>query len=255
MKKLVSVVLAALVMTFSATAFAAEAGELSSSRNSVTTLAGEVTASSIPGFRPTDTLLFNLSGLTTENQMTLISYKVNSEGVEADLDNTTIQYINQYTLDADTKEIKYTIRDIEEGIYKIVINDGTTTLNYFYKVGNPQIELIRGANDTDYITKEEYTEDGVYSIAFVAKASLGPNVSFEEVGISDVGFYVENTAAENKNYTATLTNEKLTELYKAVETDGDCNIYYGVTIYNIPADTDVSTIKVEPQLIPTSDVE
>ncbi len=260
MKKLVSIALASVIMAFSASAFADANTSVSvaGAANNVTSFATTLNDTQFPGFKPGDTLNFTLTGLTAGKQLTLISYKVNNEGTTADLSNTTIQYINQYTATQDesqqettvgaVQQIAYTIRDIEEGIYKIAINDGTDSenLTFFYKVGNPKVELVKGTEDgttTDYILKQ--TSDDTYSVAFVAKATLGADVAFSDVGVKSLGFKFEKVEGESaKSEVKQLTSDQFT----SIETNGSLSVYYGVTIYNIP-NTQVFDINVQPLLI------
>ena len=114
MKKAISLFLVLSVLCFATSAMAAIGNSgVTGSRNSVTTMPSDNSAS-MPGFRPGDTISFNVTGLTADNELTLISYKM---GSESNCSDSTVQYINQYTLTGTTQSVSYTIRNQASGIY------------------------------------------------------------------------------------------------------------------------------------------
>lgn len=238
MKKLISSALAvaAIVCTTSSLAASSEGNLISGSRNDVAVLQSDETAtSSMPGFRGGDIVSFNVGDLISGNYLTIISYKM---GSEADLNNATIQYINQYKVDDVTREVEYVVRDnADDGIYKLSLNgnDEGEVINFYYKVGNPEVTIVPG-DGTSYKKIEEYQNGGKtkYAVGFVAKAVIGSNdVSFTDVGISELGF---TFTANGKTITQKLTKEQfdaIAEAQKYIETDGGVAFVYGVTIYGI----------------------
>lgn len=260
MKKLVSIILAASTMAFSASAFAASVGTLQTPaegngvRNNVTALGVTASATGLPCFRPNDKLIFDVTGLTKGNQLTLISYKVDA----VTLENTNIQYINQYTVgdivdgEASSKQtIEYTVRDIEDGIYNVVINgngDGDTAQSFYYKVGDPKatsLEFTEGETAVSSVTGNN--DDTTYSVAFVAKATTGSSseVSFAETGVSTVGFdLVASNGNNSKTIRENLDATKFNSLTDMIESNGTIEIYYGVQINNVPNDVTITATPV-----------
>lgn len=238
MKKLISSALAvaAIVCTTSSLAATSDGNLISESRNDVTVLQADETAtSSMPGFRGGDIVSFNVGDLISGNHLTIISYKM---GSETDLNNATIQYINQYEIDEETREVEYIVRDnADEGIYKLSLsgNDGSEAINFYYKVGNPEVVMIPG-DGTSYKKIQEYQSGGKtkYAVGFVAKAVIGSNdVSFTDVGITELGF---TFTANGKSITRKLTQEQfdaIAQAQKYTETDGGIAFVYGITIYGI----------------------
>ncbi len=248
MAKFISALIAICALSVNITAFAATSdGNLQvPSRNDIETLGASVTDSSaLPAFRPGDTLQFNVSALTTSKELGLISYKYN-----ATLSDSTVQYFNQYTVDSSTKTISYKIRDIADGIYKIVLNgnDGTAVANFYYKVGNPQVSIVKGnGGTTNYYASQAFPqEDGStkYSIAFLAKLTMsGNDVSLQDAGINSAG--LEFNINENK-VVRDLTAEQISELLSG-EIGGTATVYYGLTMYKVPQ-TDMNNIVAIPRL-------
>ena len=253
MKKLAVMLLTVSSLLLSASAFAATSdgrlGEGSTSRNEKTALVSadsnnNISKADMPCFRAGDTLKFNVSGLTLDNQLTLISYKL---GSEAALGNEVIQYINQYTLDAASRDISYQIRNTTDGIYKVVINgnDGTDNLVFYYKVGNPKYSIIK-SESTD-MKGNGYTiqdnNDGTYSIAFLASITMGSeNVSFADAGVDKVCFSFDDgtdTFSATQDLTG-LDSAFNRDTIIGIETEGSVSFLYGVTMYNVPSDISIT---------------
>lgn len=213
---------------------------------------------SLPAFRAGDVLQFDVSDLTADKTLTLISYKYGYDS-EHNLEhtNSTVQYINEYTIAADstTQTIEYKVRDIDDGIYKIVINgnDGKEVANFYYKVGTPKVSIVTGAEGTDYYVKEgfeQYDGSTLYSVAFVGKVTIGSgDVSFEDVALQSAGLAFN---LKNKNTGAALyedlTEDQLSKILPEVaEINGSLTIYFGVTMFKIP-EGDLDQIKATPRL-------
>lgn len=252
MKKFISVLAAVCMLVATTSAFAQPTvGKLQADngvqgvRNNVDALSAQQNGD-LPCFRPGDVLNFEISGLTSGRILTLISYK---SGTGIELGNDTIQYIDQQVVEgssstseaADAKyTVKYKIRDIDEGIYKIAMNanDSTGVLSFYYKVGDPKIGLVKGTDDTPYYTMKQ-NSDGSYSIAFIGKVSLGSNdVSLTDAGIKNVGFTFTGTGDNTKkSHVSTLTANGLQEATNAkIEAEGSITYYYGLTMYGVPGD-------------------
>lgn len=258
MKKFISVLAAVCMLVASTSAFAATVGDLKTDngvqgvRNNVSALS-ENEDGTLPCFRPGDVLNFEISGLTSGKILTLISYKV-GDGIK--LGNDTIQYIDQQVIDGESSAaeatdakytVKYKIRDIDEGIYKIAMNanDSTAVLNFYYKVGDPKIELVEGTkeNSTDKTSyyKMNQNSDGSYSIAFIGKVSLGSSdVSLTDAGVNNVGFTFTGTDDNaGKSHVSALSAESLQTTEGAsnkIEANGSITYYYGLTMYGVPSD-------------------
>ena len=250
MKKLISAILAAtsIVCTTSSLAATSDGALTSASRNAVSIFETvETSTSSMPGFRGGDTISFDVSGLTNDNHLTVVSYKL---GEDAELSNANIQYVNQYKIDAVTKTIEYTVRDnTEEGIYKLSLsgNDESEIVNFYYKVGNPTVSLVVD-DSTKYWNITEYPSGNTtkYAVGFVAKAVLGSgDVTLADMGVSELGF---TFTADGKTVTQKLTPEQINAITDAqmyAETDGGVAFVYGVTIYGIPSMDEVNAIEAE----------
>lgn len=254
MKKFAAFLLMVSMIALTTTSFATTAnGELtgeSSTKNGKTTLQTDRSTAELkaamPCFGLGDTLQFNVADLTADNSLTLISYKVD----EATLDNSTIQYVNQYTLDANTFNIKYTIRDTEDGIYRIVVNDGAASENsvvdFYYKVGIPTYRVVSNnedANGTNYYRMSQIGQDaenGTYSAGFVGQITMdSTDVSFADAGITDVGFSLSGVGSDGAETTNEYFNEEpLTGLHNrlessSVEIAGSVTFIYGMEMHHI----------------------
>lgn len=246
MKKLISVLLTVCAIAANTSALAdtvsPSAGELDNSRNNIQILS-TTEEGSLPGFRPGDTLKFNVSNVTSGKQLTLISYKY---GDNMELGNNTVQYINQYTLDANSKTIEYKVRDIQEGIYNIVINanDGSKVATFYYKVGNPKVNIVTPGETSTYY-KSQKNADGTYSIAFIGSATLGSNeVSFGDTGIETLGITVKHDKGSATSAFSKNIDDVIKVYWDSLETEGSLTFYYGLTVYNVP-EAEINNITAE----------
>lgn len=240
MKKLALVLCTVMAICCAGSAFAATSDgtlqEGSTIRNSNTVLQGSVeNKAAMPCFRAGDTLNFKVNGLSG-NQLTIISYKV-----DKDIANETVQYIDQRTISGTTDTIKYVIRNIDQGIYRVAVKDSTSSVyNLYYKVGTPTVETVKKDN-MNYFIKQN-NSDGTYSIGFVGRADMGSkDVSFADAGVKSFGF---DYGDYGKKY---LDDSKMTEIYKELdakiaknEIQGAYSVYFVQTIYSIPK-SDLST--------------
>ncbi len=238
MKKLALVLCTVMAICCAGSAFAAVESDKSVdfSRNSNTTLQGSVeNKAAMPCFRAGDTLNFKVNGLSG-NQLTIISYKV-----DKDIANETVQYIDQRTISNSEDTIKYVIRNIEQGIYKVSVKSGSDDVySLYYKVGTPTVETVKTDN-VNYFIKQT-NSDGTYSIGYVGKANMGSkDVSFADAGVKSFGF---DYGDYGKKY---LDDSKMTKIYKELddkiaknEIQGAYSVYFVQTIYSIPA-SDLST--------------
>lgn len=229
MKKLISVLLAVSALALSTSAFAAPAV---SDRNPNATTLAEAATGTLPCFRNGDTVTFALSGLAGD-QLTLISSKVG-----ATADNSTIQYINQYTISEDdngNKSISYTVRELTNGTYNILVKDGdAAVVSYYYNVANPEVALGKlTADSTDYIVAK--SADGT-EVSYAAVASV-EGASFTESGVTSVGFTFED--GDGKTATSdTLTAAQLDSMKE--EVSGRLNVVYGITITGVTGGTSIT---------------
>lgn len=251
MKKLISVLATVCLLAANVGSFAYAApmaGTVTSSRNNVENL-GSNTSENLPCFRPGDTLKFDVSGVTAEKELTLISYKYDIDSTSTALTNSNVQYINQYTLENSTQAIEYKIREnTDEGIYKILINgnDGTEAnevATFYYKVGDVKLGMVKFTdNDTEKnYYKLETNTDGSYDIAFIAKATINSEVSFADLGVTGLG--IELKSGDKTVNTEYLTNidSKIvkgnteTGNNNSIEANGDITFYYGVAVVDVPS--------------------
>ncbi len=251
MKKLAAVLLMISSLVMSASAFAAtsEGVLIGDSKNGKSQLqkgwdSVELKAN-MPCFGLNDVLQFNIQGLTTEKQLTLISYRVN----EQTLSDANIQYVNQYTLGAEDFTVKYTIRDTEDGIYRIVVNCGDGSIvDFYYKVGIPTYNVVNrntGAGTNYYLINNN--PDGSYSVGFLGKITMdSTDVSFDDAGIVDVGFELSGIGSDGKDTTLQYFNDTpLTGLndfakYGNIEIEGSVTFIYGMELHNIPVGTEIT---------------
>lgn len=249
MKKLISVLLTVCAIAANTTVFAADVNSIitGSQNNKESLVADSTQTAEMPCFKSGDILKFDVSNLTPGNQLTLISYKASAE----DLSNSTVQYINQYTLgdEEDTKPIEYKIRDIEDGIYKIVLNgnDNNAVATFYYKVGEATVAMVTATDGTKYHLAQEFGPDGntTYSIAFIASAKLDSSeLTFADTGVNKLG--MKFTANGKTMASSELTSEQIEAAANTVETDGTVTLYYGLTMYNIPDIVAAKDITVVP---------
>lgn len=242
MKKFAAVLCAVMSLCCAGNAFAAIEGNTltDGSRNNVGTLSNKIENANLPCFRPGDTLSFDISGLKEDDQLTLISYKYDAE----DINNKTIQYIDQKTVNSATDTVKYKIRDVEQGIYSIKLKtDSESLYTLYYKVGKPEVKLVNGKDATDWAVKID-AEDNTSSLGYVGLITIGSqDVSFADVGVTDVGF---KFTANEKSYESKLVSDKDTTLdailestAEKTETSGTISFYFAQTLNNVPEDVTV----------------
>jgi len=251
MKRFISAALAVMSIVCTTSSLAATSDGVlgEGSRNNITEFQTvETSTADMPGFRAGDIIQFDVDALTNENHLTVVSYKL---GEDDNLNNATIQYVNQYKIDSETKSIEYTVREnTEDGIYKISLNgnDESEIINFYYKVGTPSVSMVVEDNTKSYWNLSEYSVGGParYAVGFVAKAVIGSNdVSLSDVGISALGF---KFTVDGETVTQTLTQEQfdaIAEANKYAETDGGIAFVYGVTVYGIPSIEKVNAIVAE----------
>lgn len=264
MRKLVSTLIAVCAVAVNVNTFAAPTpGDLvNSSRNGKTELVNTTLAlADLPTFRANDIIKFDVSGLRSGKHFTLISYKVD----EKDLTNNSVQYINQYTLTGDSHTIEYRVRDISEGIYQITLNANSDepddVATFYYKVGTPKVELIP-AEEGKYYIRFQDNKNGTFSVAFVAKATIGTaDVSFSEAGVASFGLDVNlgkdssgNDVIRTEKFEGSI-DEIVTKFLETnkdnIEINGSYTIYYGLTVYNIPNEETAASIKATPVIYDT----
>lgn len=257
MKKLIAFLMAGSMLAASSTVLAANTygGALEdgyTGRNENTSLVSSVDNTTLmPCFRAGDVLKFDITGLTQNNTLTLISYKASAQS----LSNTNIQYINEYKLTGTTQEVTYTIRDNDQGIYKLAFNDGTGDVaTFFYKVATPVFATLEGENGEQYVAKSDaYTVDGVasYTIGFVGTVKIGTEdgITLKDAGVNNLGFKI---TANGKALTFGLLDQAdgdTTEEEGFLSAAGDIEAseiiyYYGVEMAGVPG-TETENIDAE----------
>lgn len=243
MKKAISLFLVLSVLCVATSAMAATnrvntVGQ--APRNGVLTFGAAYNSASMPCFRPNDTLSFDLSALTVSNELTVISYKYNET-----LSDSTVQYINQYTVDSASKTIAYTIRNLDSGVYVLKFNDDANEVaTFYYKVGKAMVVLVPSQNGAtvsagtfgDPYRMQQINGDK-WSIGFIGKVTIDST----EVSLSDIGakpgFTVKNTSTGTsaKSYFGQSDNKTVANLESspAYEISGSYSFIYGVTVYNV----------------------
>lgn len=213
MKKLISVLLAVSALALSTSAFAAPAV---SDRNPAATTLADAATDTLPCFRNGDTVTFQLTDLTGA-QLTLISSKVG-----ATADNSTIQYINQYTVSEGAATVTYKIRALTDGTYNILIKDGdAAVVDYFYTVANPAVAPAKiSADGADYIIMQNGQ-----TVFYAAFASV-EGANFTESGVTSVGFTFNEKAAPD-----TLSAAELDAMIG--EVSGKVNVVYGIQMNGV----------------------
>lgn len=260
MRKAISLFLAAAVLCLSTSALAAVGTEnVDGMRNSEDTLysgysGGSARSLNMPGFRPGDTISFDVTGVTNGNEMTLICYKY---GAESDgLDNSEVIYINQYTLTASSLEdIRYKIpASAASGIYKVVINDSSNPVaNFYFKVGTATVGVLNGdgsgntstnrsadfiaGSGSPYIIKKI---GDTYSVGFVGKVTIeSGDIRLQDIG-ANPGFAITQGSTTKKYGFGTNINgvnntgKTVAGLDNLIEVGGSYSVIYGVTMYNVP---------------------
>lgn len=251
MRKAISLFLAASVLCLATSAMAAptQSGVVSGMRNTTPTF-GATSSDSMPSFRPGDTITFTIGSLTAGEELTLITYKNG-----ASPSDSTVQYINQYTVSGTTQDVNYTIRDLTSGIYRLELNGGTNgTKTFYYKVGSADVYMLSGDGDgrgrlgtnnfvlngpgNPYIIKQ--ASDGKWSVGFIGKVTIDSvDISLSDIGAKP-GFSISHGGTtKNYGFESGTTNSGKTianlDLKKMsdMEISGSYSFLYGMTIYNI----------------------
>ncbi|MBR4720523.1 MAG: dockerin type I repeat-containing protein [Clostridia bacterium] len=141
MKKLIAIMLAVATLSFSASVMAAtETSEVKKNGSVNGTFAISPDAASMPSFEADDTITFTVIGAKNGGYVTLLS---SQEG--ADLQDSTVQYIDQYETTGSTQDVEYVIRDLDEGVYNLKIKvDDNEIYTVYYKVGGEEPGILYG---------------------------------------------------------------------------------------------------------------
>ncbi|MBR4723328.1 MAG: hypothetical protein IK072_01160, partial [Clostridia bacterium] len=248
MKKAISLFLAASVLCLTTSALAdIETGTVTRTGGAIyngkTTLQSDYNnKSNMPAFRPGDTINFDVTGVTSGKELTVISYKY---GAESDgLVDGEVQYINQYTLASASQPISYKIREQASGVYKIVFNDTVNTVaTFYYKVGNATAVMLNKGGQTagtPYLSLQ--ADDGTWSIGFLGKVTIdSADISLTDIG-AHPGFTVTESGGQTKTYAfghgvnSSKTVAGLQNTTQIAEVSGSYSFIYGLTIYNVTAD-------------------
>lgn len=256
MKKLALVLCTVMAICCAGSAFAATIDtSVTNSRNGKTTLQtenSETTKAAMPCFRAGDTLNFSVSGLSG-SQLTIISYKV-----DKDIANETVQYIDQRTISGTTDTIKYVVRNIDQGIYRVAVKDSNSSVyNLYYKVGTPKVELVNGTDETanettNYYVKRSEDNGETYLVGFMGKVNMGStDVSLTDAGVKKLGFKFTANGAEQFGNLTEADIEKIDADVKAkisdYEVNGAYSVYFIQTIYGVPSN-EISNITAVPTL-------
>lgn len=244
MKRAISILLAVATMAFATSAMAATTvGTVTGSKN-YTTFVTSNSSTTMPCFNPGNTVTFTLTdtGLSAGDQITLITYKY---AVSPTYDNTTVQYINQYTATGTTQDVEYVVRDLAAGIYQLDIKAGDSDVKtVFYKIGTAVAAVIpnadaskRPGNTTAYRVLQ--TGPSEYSIGFVGKVTIdSADINLLEMGLKP-GFEISNGSKTNTYKFETGTNSLKTvsaaQESDGVEIGGSYSFVYGMTVYNVPS--------------------
>lgn len=251
MKKLALVLCTVMAICCAGSAFAATSdGTLkgNSSRNSNSMLAS--TTENMPSFRAGDILNFEISGLSKGSQLIIISYKTSGDNIG----NDTVQYIDQRTIEKETDSVKYVVRDINDGIYKVAVKDNGSTNNiieFYYKVGTPSYSVVPKDNNNYYV-KETYQDGGktYYAVGYLGKAVFKSNeLDFADYGIKGFGF--KYTDSNSGTAEVKPSAEQLLTLQDKIsdagnwEVNGSFTFYYINTISGISDETVANSITAE----------
>lgn len=250
MKKAISLFLAASVLCLTTSALA-DIGTGTVTRtggdiyNGKTALQSDYNnKSEMPAFRPGDTINFDVTGVTSGKELTVISYKY---GAESDgLVDGEVQYINQYTLASASQPISYKIREQASGVYKIVFNDTVNTVaTFYYKVGNATARMLNKGGQTagtPYLSLQD--DNNTWSIGFLAKVNIdSADISLADIG-AHPGFTVTETGGQTKTYafglgtnqtSKTVAGLQDTGFNETAEVSGGYSFIYGLTIYHVTA--------------------
>lgn len=184
----------------------------------------------------------NIAVTGAQDNVTLLSYKVNSSSPASG----NIQYVNQYIVDESWDgQITYIVREIvddndnvEDGLYCLKLNCGDGVKTLYYKVGSPELaESVSGIANATYYTRVDftdnnYTDDTIVAGAYDGTTSVSYKATFSPNGdaVTQYGFKV--SYGEKSSTVMNNTNEKaLTQI------TGTGDYEFGITVYNIKADT------------------
>lgn len=244
MKKVISLFLAVSVLCFATSALAAPAmgsagGDL---RNNVTAFPGD-SSLGMPFYKQGDTISFNVSGVTSGNRLTVISYKLGGEA--EGLVDSEVQYIEQVILGANNHNIEYVVRNQDSGIYAVRINDEEATAAvFYYAVGDVTATMLkRETSDvlgTPYLKLQD--DNGTWSIGFLGKVTIdSADITLANIGATP-GFTVTESGGETKSYAfgagvnetagKTVAGLEATRFADA-EVSGSYSFIYGLTIYHV----------------------
>lgn len=265
MRKAISLFLAASVLCLATSAMAvpSQSGDVSGTlnlsngststgtRNGVTGFGNAENAASMPCFRPGDVIIFTIGNLTAGEELTLITYK-NGETPS----DSTVQYINQYTVSGTTQAVNYTIRDLTSGIYMLELNGGTSgKKTFYYKVGDASVQVLdndamdgrnhgtfKSGEGDPYIIKQ--AGNGKWSVGFIGKVIVeSGDITLGDIG-ANPGFSITN-GSKTKKYGYGFNGQKAVSALDATtkyEISGSYSLIYGLTMYNV-TDGSQSSIK------------
>lgn len=251
MKKIVCFLLAlclAVPMTV------ASAASVSGSRNGINTAVSSYRTDNLPAFQVGDEIKFNLTGLISGNEVTVISTKWDASKQNiTDPTSFNVQYINQYTLNSTSMTITYKVKETGDGIYALKIKDGNSDIvNFFYKVGSVDLSLIqidgtaiKDAFGSPYVIRDN--GDGKYSVGFIAKATIDDsNVTLVDLKARP-GFQIKYDGGKTlSSYFEEAQLASLVQFVSKHEVSGKFSVVYGITVYDIPAaDKDKFTAKAD----------
>lgn len=142
MKKAISIMLAVATLAFATSALAdtTSTGNVENKTANKTFAASPEDTDSMPCFEQGDTVEFTISGAKEGDDITLLSFK-NGEEVE----DTTVQYIDQYVATGSTQDVIYTIRDLADGVYNLKIKvEDNELYTVYYMVGDVSSDVTYG---------------------------------------------------------------------------------------------------------------
>ena len=264
MKKAISILLAITTLAFATSAMAdtgtanltnGKSNGVQYNRNTNSFVASSTSTSTMPCFRPGDTVKFDVTGAAVNDDITLITYEL---GQVNSLSNSTLQYINQYKAEATTQNVSYVVRDLASGVYQLDIKVGSNAVkSLYYKIGNVRAAMIPANGNTDaFIIRDN--GDNTWSVGFVGKVMVDNNITtLADIGAepgfaitiggttkkynfggTDGGDSIEDLAVADT--TAYHSGDKLqldathtSALTAGSELYGGYSFVYGMTIYNI----------------------
>lgn len=168
-----------------------------------------------------DKITIDITG--AEDSITLISYK----GTQPEAGN--MQYINQYPK-AD-QSISYIIRDIDNtqnGLYLLLVNDGTNVSSFYYKVGRP---TLSSGDSVNYYKRIDFgTGDGEKPAVekYMDTSSVAYLATFTPAGgtVTKYGFDIKKSSESTES----------SDIFAEGDISGEAVFEFGVTIYNLKAD-------------------